>query len=200
MQRKSCWFNYSETEVQVEKKHWAGRGQTLARGTYVKGATPHTISASSSNSSIFPKIVYPKSASWLVFHLYRPKCETFYFTEMCESGSDFAKAIPGIFLIWSAFEKNQYGRERIQINGAGIGSFMLFMHAKNSWGWCLEASSTHSPDHMWYRHQERGKAGEPDQNWFTCECQKLQCQPHSWLVQIQRSSFGWCWPWICRRE
>lgn len=98
----------------------------------MKGATPHTISASSSNSSIFPKSVYPKSATCLVFHFYRLKCETFYFTEMCESGSEFAKAMPGIFLIWSAFGKNQYGRERIQINGAGIGSFMLFMHANNS--------------------------------------------------------------------
>lgn len=46
----------------------------------------------------------------------------------------------------------------------------------------MEDASTHSPDHMWYRHPERGKAGEPDQNWFTCECQKLWTMSATFLA------------------
>lgn len=42
IQRKSYWINYSKTEVQVEKN---------MEGKYVKGAAPHSVTSSSSNSS-----------------------------------------------------------------------------------------------------------------------------------------------------
>lgn len=51
IQRKCCWLNYSQTNVQVEKNLWAGARAEFGWVRCVKGAAPHTVCPSSSRSS-----------------------------------------------------------------------------------------------------------------------------------------------------